>query len=81
MKSSNRDLLVLSKGATTDKREMAHEVEKLHQLLFHAESLENFCIANEIIDINKFKIIDKPLKIQKILRKGLKAFQFVNNKN
>ena len=81
MKLSNRDLLVMSKNNSTSKKEMDQEVEKLHQLLFIAESIENFCVANEIIDINSYKIIGNADKIQKLLRKKLKPFQFVNNKN
>ena len=82
MKSAKRDLLVLSKNVSTDQREMQLEVEKLHELLFHVESIENFCIANEIIDLNNYKIIQNPVKIQRIVGKNkMKAFQFINNKN
>jgi hypothetical protein len=81
MKSSNRDLLVLAKSATTNKIDMDREVEKLHYMLFRAESIENFCIANEIIDVNKYKVIDNPARMQKMLCKSLKPFQFINNKN
>jgi hypothetical protein len=82
MKSSKRDLLVLSRKASTDQRGLELEIEMLHNLLFTAESIENFCIANEIIDINRYKVICEPLKIQKIISKNrIKAFQFINNKN
>lgn len=82
MKSTKRDLLVLSKSDSTNQKDLELEVEKLHDLLFHVESFENFCVANEIIDINKYKIINQPDKIKKILIKNkLKAFQFINNKN
>lgn len=82
MKSAKRDLLVLSKNVSTDQREMQLEVEKLHDLLFLVEALENFCIASEIIDLNKYKIIDEPNKVQKIIIKNkIKPFQFINNKN
>lgn len=82
MKPGKRDLLVLSKNVSIDQREMELEVEKLHHLLFHVESLDNFCVANEIIDLNKYKIIDNPVKIRKIISNNkLKPFQFVNNKN
>jgi hypothetical protein len=82
MKSSKRDLLLLSKKVSTDQREMELEVEKLHDLLFQIESIENFCVANEIIDINTFKIIHHPLKMQRILsRNKMRPFQFINNKN
>lgn len=82
MKSAKRDLLVLSKNNSANQREMELEVEKLHDLLFQAESLDNFCIANEIIDLNKYKIIDHPEKIQKIISTNkIKPFLFINNKN
>lgn len=82
MKSAKRDLLVLSKKDSTDQREMQLEVEKLHDLLFHFESLDNFCIANEVIDINRYKIVQHPLEVKKIITKNkVKAFQFINNKN
>jgi hypothetical protein len=82
MKSSKRDLLVLSRKASTDKRGLELEIEMLHNLLFKAESLENFCIANEIIDINRYRIIGEPVKMQRIISKNrMKPFQFINNKN
>lgn len=82
MKSTNRDLLVLCRKISFDKKQMELEIEKLNQLLFHVESLENFCIANEIIDINSYKVITTPAKIEKlIIRRKLNPFQFINNKN
>lgn len=82
MKSTKRDLLVLSKNASTNEREMELEVEKLHDMLLHVESVENFCQANEIIDINRYKIIQQPLKMKRIItRKKMKPFVFINNKN
>lgn len=81
MKSSNRDLIVLSKNISNDEREMQLEVEKLNQMLFHVEVIENLCVANEIIDINNYKIVTKPKKIEKIISKRLKPFQFIHTKN
>ncbi len=82
MKSANRDLLVLSKNLSIDEREMELVIEKLNQLLFHAESIENLCLATEIIDINNCRIITKPKKIEKIISfDKLKRFQFIHNKN
>ncbi len=79
---ANRDLLLLSKKASPDPKELEHEVEQLHELLFNVESLPNFCLANEIIDLNSYKIINAVNKIEKIIReKNLKPFQFINNKN
>ncbi len=82
MKSANRDLLVLSKNLSIDEKEMELVIEKLNQLLFHAESIENLCLATEIIDINNSRIITKPKKIEKIISfDKLKRFQFIHNKN
>ena len=82
MKSSKRDLLVLSKKVSLDPRELEHEVELLHELLFHVEALSNFCQATEIIDVNRYKIISKSHIIEQIIReKSIKPFQFLFNKN
>ena len=82
MKPSNRDLLVLSKEASTTQEQLNYEIEKISQLLLHAESLTNFCVVNEIIDINRYRIIHTPSKIKKLVSRGpLKPFQFINNKN
>lgn len=82
MKTASRDLLVLSKKASIDQREMEREVEKLNKLLFHAEAIEKLCLVNEIIDINKYKIIHNFKKIEKIISYNrLRPFQFIHNKN
>ena len=82
MKSTKRDLLVLSKKSSVDQKEMEQEVEKLHELLYHVESVENFCNANEIIEINKYKIVRNPVKIKRIIsQRQIKPFQFIHNKN
>jgi len=62
--------------------ELEHEVELLVDILFHVENLDAFCVANEIIDLNKYKIIQKPLFIKQLLReKNPKPFVFINNRN
>ncbi len=82
MKSSKRDLLVLSKKVALDPRELEHEVEMLHEILFNTETMTNFCTANEIIDVNRYRIITKPHLIEKLVRQpALKPFIFVCNKN
>ncbi len=82
MKSSNRDLLVLSKKVSVDPSELEHEIELLHELLYHVESRTNFCDATEIIDVNRYKIIQKAHVIEQVIREqSLKPFQFFFNKN
>jgi len=82
MKTPNRDLLVLVKDEYANERFMEHELERLNELLFHYETLENFCSAHELIDINKYKIIRKQKTLQEIARlQELRPFQFLFNKN
>ena len=79
---ANRDLLLLSKKNSPDPKDLEHEVEQLHELLYVVESFPNFCIANEIIDLNGYKIIQKASRIEKLIKgKILKPFQFISNKN
>jgi len=80
--NSNRDLLLLSRNAAANKADLQMEVEKLHKILIEAESMENFCTVNELIDINKYRIIDNPRKIERIVRQNkIKPFTFISNKN
>ncbi len=82
MKSANRDLLVLSKKESLDPSQLEQEVEQLHEILFHVETLRHLCNVSEIIDVNRFKIISKPIKVERFLREHkLKPFQFISNKN
>lgn len=82
MKTGNRDLLVLMKDDSISAEAMEREVELLNTLLFGVESLHSFCIANEVIDVNKYKIIQKPHLIQQAIReKSHKPFVFICNKN
>lgn len=82
MKKPHRDLLVLIKDESHIPHSIDEEVEMLHEMLYHVETINNLCTATEIIDLNKFKIISKHSVITKILQQmELKPFQFVNNKN
>ncbi|MEO8171938.1 MAG: hypothetical protein ABI581_02600 [Sediminibacterium sp.] len=77
MNDVNRDLLVLSDSPEQRERELAF----LNTVLFHIENWENFSIANEVIDINRRKIIRESLLIQRILTRDMKSFVFTCNKN
>jgi hypothetical protein len=82
MKPGNRDLLVLTKFEVPNVAAMEREVKFLNNLLFSVENLHCFCTANEIIDVNKYKIIRKPHLIQQVIReRAIKPFVFVFNKN
>jgi hypothetical protein len=82
MKSSNRDLLVLVKDDFESEQAMQSTLHALNEMLFHAESYENCCLVNEIIDLNRYKIYSSPEKMMKVLQQpNLKPFQFICNKN
>lgn len=82
MKDMYRDLWLLSKNNHMTQSELDREVNLLNTILYHTESWSNFCVANEILDINRRKIIKKPHLMQGILQeREMKAFVFVNNLN
>ena len=82
MKTCNRDLLVLVKDEQMSEKSMEHELEQLNDLLFHFETIESFCTAHEVFDINRHKILYKRNNMQRIIReKELKPFVFICNKN
>jgi hypothetical protein len=82
MQEPNRDLLVLTKANLMSQSELARQIEQLHAMLFHTENWDAFSQANEIIDLNRHKILRKPFLIQKVLtEKRQKPFVFVFNKN
>ncbi len=78
----NRDILVLSSSAQLNPQLREQEMVQLHQLLFDTENWTAFSIANEIIDINRRRIIRKTHLIQQILtERRQKPFVFTCNKN
>ena len=82
MKIPNRDLLVLIKDEFPSTFSMEHELEQLNEILFRTETMENFCIANEVFDLNRHAVIENRRKLVRVLRRQeLKPFQFICNKN
>lgn len=82
MTSRNRDLLVLARKEKMSQQEFEHEVELLNDLFYFIECSNAFCIANEVIDINKYKVINKLHVVRQILKENqLKPFVFISNKN
>ena len=82
MNSSNRDLLVLLNEDILSPQAIEHQVELLHAMLYKVESTDNICIAHEIIDLNRYKIISRSSKIKDFIRKKEeKPFIFLSNKN
>ncbi len=82
MNKSNRDLLVLFKQELMTPQAIEHEIGWLHELLFNVERLDNFVSAHELIDLNKYKILNDSFEIKRIIRsKKEKPFVFLNNVN
>lgn len=82
MNPRNRDLLVLTKKETMDQQQLEHEIELLNALFYKVESSDALCKANEVIDVNRYKVIRKHQTILQILKEQkLKPFVFICNKN
>lgn len=82
MKTPNRDLLVLVKNDHLTEKAIELELEKLNQLLFNYETIQNLCVAHEVFDLNAYKIHNTFKLLQKVIsRKHLKPFEFLFNKN
>jgi hypothetical protein len=82
MNPRNRDLLVLTKKELMNQQELEHEIELLNDLFYRVESSNALCIVNEIIDINRYKVISKLHQVRDILKEPkLKPFVFICNKN
>jgi hypothetical protein len=82
MNRPTRDLMVLFKQELMSPQAIERQVEMLHDLLFTVENIENIITAHEIIDLNKFRLINKKKQLRNLLNsRNLKPFVFVNNKN
>ena len=82
MSNTNRDLLVLSKSLIHNEAALDYEVKCLHKILLEVENIFQFCIAHEVIDVNRYKIISKPFLVQQALEQRFKKpFVFMNCKN
>ncbi len=78
----NRDLLIVFNHEMMSEQAMENEVELLHELLYTVEKLDNLVVAHEIIDLNKYKVINKDSTLRKTIRlQELKPFVFLSCKN
>lgn len=82
MKTPNRDLLVLVRNDHMNEKAIEMELEKLNQLLFNYETIQNLCEAHEVFDLNVYKIHTSFKLLKKVIsKKHLKPFEFLFNKN
>ncbi|MFT4202989.1 MAG: hypothetical protein QM610_03665 [Chitinophagaceae bacterium] len=77
----DRDLVVLVGEKIFTDEELERHIRNISEILSKAESMDNFCIANEIIDLNRYKLINRPFRIKQIVSEKLKPFVFICNKN
>ena len=82
MHYGGRDLLVLSGKISLTPQQLEKELQSLHELLYSIETANHFCIANEVINLNNYKIVSKPHLIEKAVREAeMRPFIFIFNKN
>lgn len=82
MKRQTRDLLLLRKDDVWDENSIEMEIAVLNNLLQNVETTAALCVAYELIDINRFKILHDQPSISKVLKpNALKPFQFLVNRN
>ncbi len=82
MRTPHHDLLVLTGEKTMNEQELELQVQFLNDLLYNVEKRNAFCTANEILDVNKCRIIQKPHLVQQIISSdALPPFVFIISKN
>ena len=77
----DRDLVVLVGDRIFTEQELQRHIQHISAILSKAESMDSFCIANEIMDLNRYKLINRPFRIRQVVREKLKPFVFIFNKN
>ena len=82
MKRQTRDLLLLRKDEVQDKTSIEMEIAVLNNMLQNVETTAALCVAYELVDLNRFKILHDQLSISKVLKpNALKPFQFLVSRN
>lgn len=83
MAKVSRDVLIVSRLSAMSERALEQEYQRVSRLLYSVENLQNACVATEIHDLARYKIIRKPFKVLEAVRKHQtsKPFVFLFNKN
>ena len=82
MKNLNRDLLLVTKKNELNQTELEQTIISLDSVLYEAESIKSICMANEVFDLNKYKIYTSKKDVAfYINNKSNKPFVFISNKN
>ncbi len=78
----HRNLLLVINNDGQQAVDIDTQVKWLHNVLFTVENIYHYSLVNEIIDINKYKVIRQQHLVQQILRQPyVKPFQFICCKN
>lgn len=82
MKKQTRDIILLRKDMAPDEQSIEREVVLLGSLLQTVETIDSLCVAYELIDLNRFKVVHDRTALGKVLKpNALKPFQFLFNRN
>ncbi len=82
MAKISRDVLIVSKLPYLSDSALEIELHRITRLLLNVESSQNYFLATEIIDLPRYRIIRKPLKVKEALHTHeAKPFVFICNKN
>jgi hypothetical protein len=78
----NRTLLLVADNANHSNVSIDVQLQWLHKVLYTVENINTYSEVNEIIDINRYKVIRKKHLVAQILRAPyMKPFEFVCCKN
>lgn len=78
----NRDLIVIGKDRNMDDRQWQKQLKEINHILYAIDDVSSFCLAHEVIDINRYKTIKASYLIQKYVSDHQdKPFVFLINKN
>ena len=82
VKTSDRDLLVISKNALQNDDALQQEIQILNVLLPAVEVLQNIANSSEIFDLNKCRTFKTPNSVfRQLQEKAMRSFVFLYNKN
>jgi hypothetical protein len=82
MKHPNRDLLYCLRNDYANEQIIEREVAWLHGMLRSVEDMNNFCLAHEVIDLNRYRISTKAAFIKRLAYHEIsEKFLFLFNKN
>jgi hypothetical protein len=82
MHKNKRELLVMFNNSLLNEESIEQAVEDLHAILLAAERVDNFVVAHELIDLNKYVVTNNAVQIKKYIRLRKKqSFVFLYSKN